>query len=74
MTDPLLVPVREAARRLSLGRDTTYRLVGEGRLPSLSVGRRRLVPVTSLARFIEAELARAEAEDRRNGSSEDGEP
>lgn len=56
MTDePLLVSVREAARRLGLGRDSCYALVHEGRLASLTVGRRLLVPVVALEKFIERE-------------------
>ncbi len=55
MNEPLLVSVREAAARLGIGRDTAYRLVAEGRLRSLSLGRRRLVPVAELTAFTERE-------------------
>jgi len=62
MPEPLLITVREAARRLGLGRDATYELVRSGRLASLSIGRKRLVPVSELERWVEAELANGEAE------------
>jgi excisionase family DNA binding protein len=62
VTEPLLLSVRDAARRLGVGRDFTYRLVREGRLAHLSVGRRMLIPVAALERWIEEELANQEAE------------
>jgi excisionase family DNA binding protein len=55
VTEPLLISVREAAQRLGLGRDATYALVREGRLRTLAVGRRRLVPVRELEAFVERE-------------------
>lgn len=55
MTEPLLVSVREASRALSIGRDATYELVRTGRLRSIAVGRRRLVPVAELSAFVERE-------------------
>jgi excisionase family DNA binding protein len=59
MSEPLLIGVRQAAGRLGIGRDATYTLVREGRLPSIRVGRRVLVPVSALERFIDSELGRA---------------
>jgi excisionase family DNA binding protein len=55
VSEPLVVSVREGARRLGLGRDTAYRLVREGRLRSLSVGRKILIPVRELEAFVERE-------------------
>lgn len=54
----LLVSVRDAARELGIGRDSAYALVREGRLRSISVGRRILVPRAELERFIEREADR----------------
>lgn len=51
----LLVSVRDAARELGIGRDSAYALVREGRLRSISVGRRILVPRTELEAFVERE-------------------
>jgi excisionase family DNA binding protein len=56
MSEPLLVSVREAARLLGLGRDNTYALVRDGRLRSVGVGRKRLVPRIELERWIASEL------------------
>jgi excisionase family DNA binding protein len=55
VTEPLLVSVREAAKRLGLGRDAAYQLVREGRLHSVALGRKRLVPVSELAAFVARE-------------------
>lgn len=44
-----------AAASLGLGRTTTYRLIKEGRLRSIKVGRRRLVTVDEIARFLRDE-------------------
>ncbi len=64
MTEPLLLGVKDAARRLGLGRDSTYQLVQEGRLRSLAVGRKILIPVGELERFVEREAGQREAATR----------
>jgi excisionase family DNA binding protein len=46
-----------AARYLDVGHDAIYRLLGEGRLRSVKLGRRRLIPVVELERFLAEELA-----------------
>jgi excisionase family DNA binding protein len=58
MNEPLLIGVREAARLLNLGRDSTYQLVREGRLRSVSIGRRVLIPRTELSAFVEREATK----------------
>jgi excisionase family DNA binding protein len=50
--DQLLVTPEEAARRLSVGRTTTYELMSSGELQSVNIGRSRRVPVSSLASFV----------------------
>ncbi len=57
-SETLLVSVPEAGRRLSVGRSTALELVASGRLGSVKVGARRLVPVAELERFV-AELCDA---------------
>ena len=49
-----LLTVPEAARRLSLGRATTYQLVRRGELPSVRVGRAVRVPARALEAWIAA--------------------
>lgn len=51
MTEPLLIGVREAAQILGIGRDSTYRLVREGEIPSILIGRRRYIPRAELRRW-----------------------
>jgi excisionase family DNA binding protein len=50
--DRLLLPVEEAARRLSIGRSLLYELLASGAIHSVHVGRLRRVPVAALIDFI----------------------
>jgi putative molybdopterin biosynthesis protein len=50
--EPTLLTVREVARRLSLGRATTYPLVQRGELPSVRIGRAVRVPAQALDRWV----------------------
>lgn len=55
--EPLLLGVREAVSILHpLGRDTVYRLVREGRIRSLRVHSRIVIPRSELEAFIAREL------------------
>jgi excisionase family DNA binding protein len=45
--------VEDAARILSVGRSTVYDLIRSGRLRSIKIGRRRLVPRSALDAFID---------------------
>lgn len=49
-----LLSVEEAARRLDIGRTTAYGMIGSGRLRSIKIGRRRVVPSGALAELIES--------------------
>lgn len=61
MVEPVLVPVwPDAANALGLGRTKTFEEVAAGRLRTVRVGRRRLVPVDALHEYVsqlEAEAA-----------------
>lgn len=53
----LLISVSSAAERLGLARSYVYSaLVMTGRLRSLKIGKRRLIPVEELRRWLEQEL------------------
>ena len=54
---PLAVSPRKAALYLDVGHDAIYQLLNEGRLRSVKLGRRRLIPMTELERFLTDELA-----------------
>jgi excisionase family DNA binding protein len=49
---PLCVSITEAARLVGCGRSKFYSLVKEGRIKTLKIGRRTLVPVTALQLFV----------------------
>ena len=48
-----LLSVAEAGSALGIGRSATYGEIAAGRLASLSIGRRRLVPAAALRQYIE---------------------
>lgn len=52
----LLISVTEAASLLGIGRNLAYDLVHEGRLPSLRLGSRILIPRTELEHWIADEV------------------
>lgn len=52
MGEALLLKVEEAARRLSLGRSLTYRLLQTGELPSIRVAGARRVLASDLEAFV----------------------
>ncbi len=49
----LMYPVLEAAGRLGLGRTTLYELIAAGELETVVVGRRRLVPASSMQAYVD---------------------
>jgi excisionase family DNA binding protein len=58
MSDKMAYSVQEAAEQLGIGRTLAYELIREGRLPSIKLGNRRLVPHSDLVAFLE-DLPRA---------------
>ncbi len=49
-----LLTVDQAAGELGIGRSRLYQEIGAGRLRSVKVGRRRLVPTSAITTYIEA--------------------
>lgn len=45
---PLLYGIKDAAKRLGLGRSTIYNLMDDGTLDSVKIGNRRLIPSASI--------------------------
>lgn len=72
MADPLLLGVREAAKRLGVGRDSCYALLRQGRLRAVRIGRRLLVPAGELQAFVARELARTGEPERTGGEGVEG--
>jgi excisionase family DNA binding protein len=56
-----LMSVDEAAQALGIARSSLYRELGAGRLPSVKIGRRRLVPASAITRRIVSAGIRPEA-------------
>jgi excisionase family DNA binding protein len=56
VTEPLVVPVRQASKSSGIPRDAIYEAVKDGRIRVLRRGRRILVPVAELERFVAREL------------------
>lgn len=48
----LALPIEQAARAAGVGRSTIYRLVAEGRLRKINIGRRALIDAASLRALI----------------------
>jgi excisionase family DNA binding protein len=54
----LVVSVQEAARACGLSRATMYRLISAGKLTTVKIGSRRLVPITALDNLLEKAAAK----------------
>lgn len=48
----LMLTVGDAARRLSIGRTSCYRLISAGEIESVHIGKLHRVPVDSLVAFV----------------------
>jgi excisionase family DNA binding protein len=51
--DPLVWTTSEVAQLLAVSRTTVQDMAADGRLPSIRIGRRILVPKKALAAFVE---------------------
>lgn len=51
---PALLSVEAAARRLGVGRTSTFALIRSGELPSHAIGRRRLVSAAAIDDYLDA--------------------
>jgi excisionase family DNA binding protein len=47
-----LLDVPAAARSLGVGRTTVFQLIRDGRLESVLIGRRRLIPIASIEAYV----------------------
>lgn len=52
---PLAVSVKDACRILGVGNTTMWALIGDGRVKTMSIGRKRLVIYSSLESLIASE-------------------
>lgn len=51
--DPLTVSISDAAKALGVGRTTIYKLIEDGLLATIHIGRRQLVKTASIRRLID---------------------
>jgi excisionase family DNA binding protein len=58
---PLAHQIPAACHRVGLGRTTMYELIKQGRIRTIKVGTRTLVPESELQRFIAEQLDKAVA-------------
>jgi excisionase family DNA binding protein len=56
-TDAITAPGDKFCGLSGLGKNTVYQMIGDGRLASIKIGRRRLVVVDSYRRLIQEEQA-----------------
>lgn len=61
-TSELLLTVDDAARKLGIGRSLMYKLIWDGDVVSLTIGRFRRVAVAELTRYIQARMDAERAE------------
>ena len=57
MDEPYLLSIDKAAEALSIGRSNTYELIGQGKLVTVTIGRRRLVRMDSVQALARGEAA-----------------
>jgi excisionase family DNA binding protein len=52
-SDRITAPIGEFCRLTGIGRSLVYELIGDGRLDSILIGRRRLIVIESYRRLVE---------------------
>ena len=57
MGTELAISVEQAAKRLGLSRNMAYMMAQRGELPSVRAGRRRIVPLAALERWLSEQVA-----------------
>lgn len=53
---PLLVPVSQAAALVGLSKGSLYRLIGDGQVAAVTVGKTKMVPTRPLLRWAGVEV------------------
>jgi excisionase family DNA binding protein len=53
--EPIATSVASAAKALSLGRSTVYKLIADGKLQTVKIGRRNLIKTASIRLLIDGE-------------------
>ncbi|MEO6387943.1 MAG: helix-turn-helix domain-containing protein [Croceibacterium sp.] len=58
MDSSLTLGIKDSARALGVGRTHLYRLINDGKIDTILLGRRRLVTTASLRKLVEEATAR----------------
>lgn len=66
---PLSYGPTEAAKALGISRGHYYQILKEGRLPSFTLGRRRLTRVCDIEEFLALEVEQAAAQRKTEGDA-----
>ncbi|KTT98145.1 hypothetical protein NS355_09875 [Sphingomonas yabuuchiae] len=61
--DTLVMRISDAAKALSIGRTTVYKLIGDGTLRTIRVGRRRLILTRSIQELCDQPQSMAQPHD-----------
>ena len=56
MNAPIAMSPRDAAKSIGVSRSTLYRLIQSGSIKTVKLGRRTLIPVSSLMALLDAEV------------------
>lgn len=54
-SEPLVVSVNEGCRLAGIGRTKFYELINDGKVKTVTIGRRRLVLIASIREMLEAQ-------------------
>jgi excisionase family DNA binding protein len=54
MTTPLLHSIHSSTQILAIGRSSLYGLIGEGKICTVKIGRRTLIPDREIRRYVES--------------------
>ena len=54
MTTPLLHSIQSSTQILGIGRSSLYGLISEGKLNTVKIGRRTLIPDQEIRRYVES--------------------
>jgi excisionase family DNA binding protein len=55
--EPIALTITDTSKAAGFGKTTTYKLIGEGKLTAVKIGRRTLVTVASIKALIEGAAA-----------------
>ncbi len=61
--EPLCLGIDPSSRRLGVGRSTIYELIKAGKLRTVTIGTRRLIPVAELRAYVERLLVESAGDD-----------